>query len=623
MPQPTVIPRRTAGVAAVALTAGSLGLVFAGGSTAAAAGAPICTDPALTSHGAADNGDGTTSVVLVGTTDTKTATIVIPANVRVARLDVCGAQGSPATAGAAPGGQGGRTQATLAVTPGDGLLLFAGGTASGGAPGVGGGAGGGYSAVFRGASATPAAAVVYAGGGGGGGGGNSAAGSGDGGVGGGTQGEAGASGAGDLMGKGGGGPGTFTVPGAGGQPDTDFSSGEAGQDGAGQDGGNGGQGAAGNNTGGGGGGGDGWTGGGGGAGGGSRPSGPSSQVNDAGGGGGGGSGHFDSGTAVSRASTVGNARSGPGTVVITWGNPVAPSFVTDRFDDGANTNSSYSRLVTVSAVPTAAIAVSSGALPPGITLTDNHNNTATFAGTPTATGKYLFTLTASNGVAPDATQPDSITVFTAPTPSPVASGTASPSATATATATGAAPTRSRLQLTTSTPLIRAGTNAELTASGGAPQQSYALRCYTRPSGTYSTARSGAFNTTGAPVHFTLFLGRNTRCFIQYAGTTQGASPSVVINVSTVLSLSTVRGGVRTVVFQGRNLPRVAGQLITLYRVDSASNEIRTANLKTDASGVFRVRRTFTGAGTFRFRVRTPQTLSNAPGVSNTITVRVF
>jgi hypothetical protein len=194
--------------------------------------------------------------------------------------------------------------------------------------------------------------------------------------------------------------------------------------------------------------------------------------------------------------------------------------------------------------------------------------------------------------------------------------TASPSPTGTST-------RAALTLVVNTPTVAAGSTARLTATGAA-NEAYQLMCYSRPSTTFVLARSGTFNAAGDAVTFTLSLGRNTRCFIQYATTSaQGASPSVVVNVRTVLSLSTVRTGVRTYVFQGRNLPRVAGQLITLYRVDAAGNEIRTSNLVTDNSGIYRVTRTFTGTGSFLFRVRTSQTLNNASGVSNTITVRVF
>jgi hypothetical protein len=104
--------------------------------------------------------------------------------------------------------------------------------------------------------------------------------------------------------------------------------------------------------------------------------------------------------------------------------------------------------------------------------------------------------------------------------------------------------------------------------------------------------------------------------------TQGASEQVVINVNTVLSLSAIRKGTRTYEFRGRNLPRVPGQLITLYRVDNTGKEIRTSNLKTDSSGIYTVTRKFTGNGTFHFLVRTSKTNDNAPGHSNTITTNI-
>lgn len=192
----------------------------------------------------------------------------------------------------------------------------------------------------------------------------------------------------------------------------------------------------------------------------------------------------------------------------------------------------------------------------------------------------------------------------------------------TPTSSPSSPPRQALTLNAETPVVAAGSTAKLLATGAA-SQAYELRCYTRPSTTYVTARSGSFDTAGDAQEFDLSLGRNTRCFIQYAtDNTQGTSPSVVVNVTTVLSLSTVRTATQTFVFQGRNLPRVAGQLITLYRLDNNGNEIRTSNLTTDSTGIYRLTRTFTGVGIYQFRVRTSQTLTNAAGASTTITVNV-
>jgi glycosidase len=58
----------------------------------------------------------------------------------------------------------------------------------------------------------------------------------------------------------------------------------------------------------------------------------------------------------------------------------------------------------------------SGGLPDGVSFTDNGNSTATLSGTPAAGsgGTYLLTITASNGVSPDATQSFTLTVEEAP-----------------------------------------------------------------------------------------------------------------------------------------------------------------------------------------------------------------
>jgi hypothetical protein len=71
--------------------------------------------------------------------------------------------------------------------------------------------------------------------------------------------------------------------------------------------------------------------------------------------------------------------------------------------------------VAASGHPTPAI-TESGALPAGLTFTDNGNGTALLSGVPTGPlGTYLLKLTASNGISPDATTNWSVVVGQAPT----------------------------------------------------------------------------------------------------------------------------------------------------------------------------------------------------------------
>ena len=79
--------------------------------------------------------------------------------------------------------------------------------------------------------------------------------------------------------------------------------------------------------------------------------------------------------------------------------------------------------VSTTGSPTAKI-TESGALPSGVTLTDNGNGTATLAGTAASgsTGTYPITVTASNGVSPDASQSFTLTVNAAPTAPAITSG---------------------------------------------------------------------------------------------------------------------------------------------------------------------------------------------------------
>jgi hypothetical protein len=73
-------------------------------------------------------------------------------------------------------------------------------------------------------------------------------------------------------------------------------------------------------------------------------------------------------------------------------------------------------VTTTPGVPAATTLSRTGALPSGVTFVDNGNGTATLSGTPDAgtAGSYPLTITASNGVNPDATQSFTLTVNQAP-----------------------------------------------------------------------------------------------------------------------------------------------------------------------------------------------------------------
>ena len=91
-----------------------------------------------------------------------------------------------------------------------------------------------------------------------------------------------------------------------------------------------------------------------------------------------------------------------------------PSFTSMNwayFSEGA----AGSFTVTTSGYPYPTI-VETGALPSGVTFTDNGDGTATIAGTPEVGtgGIYNFTITAANGLLPDATQNFSLEVWQAP-----------------------------------------------------------------------------------------------------------------------------------------------------------------------------------------------------------------
>ena len=98
------------------------------------------------------------------------------------------------------------------------------------------------------------------------------------------------------------------------------------------------------------------------------------------------------------------------TVTVASAPPAAPQ-ITSGASATATALTALSFTVTSTGSPVPALSVS-GALPSGVTFTDNGDGTATIAGSPAAgsEGTYPVTITASNGVSPDATQAYTLTV---------------------------------------------------------------------------------------------------------------------------------------------------------------------------------------------------------------------
>jgi uncharacterized repeat protein (TIGR02543 family) len=96
----------------------------------------------------------------------------------------------------------------------------------------------------------------------------------------------------------------------------------------------------------------------------------------------------------------------------TWqGGPAFPG-VSAQFTNGPAPSTGkvgiiYNHSCTASGTPAPVFTVTSGALPDGLTI-DNYYDTGRISGTPTAAGIFTGTITASNGIPPDATQAFSI-----------------------------------------------------------------------------------------------------------------------------------------------------------------------------------------------------------------------
>jgi hypothetical protein len=129
---------------------------------------------------------------------------------------------------------------------------------------------------------------------------------------------------------------------------------------------------------------------------------------------------------VTATSAAGSSPPSPPSNVVTIEQPPT---ITSPASASTGMREPFSFTVTSTAVPTAAI-TETGALPAGVTLTDNGDGTATLAGAAPAgsAGTYPITITAANGVGSPATQAFTLTVTTA-TSAPAITSSAADTAT--------------------------------------------------------------------------------------------------------------------------------------------------------------------------------------------------
>lgn len=225
-------------------------------------------------------------------------------------------------------------------------------------------------------------------------------------------------------------------------------------------------------------------------------------------------------------------------------------------------------------------------------------------------GTYDLTVIATDGSGLTTTSPVRRVVVRnnpAVSPTPAPSGPATPCGGA-----------ESLRLDRSTIVAMSSAQVTVTATRNSIVDLYA---YTRPSTAYRVVRSAEVGADGVAT-FTVVPPANTRLYAQQRGCT--ASPSVVLNVRTALSLSVVRTGEQRYRFTGDTLPaRTGGLLVNLYRVTASGGEVLTAQVRANArNGEWTINRTFTGTGRFGFVARTGQDLQNAAGASTVRTVRI-
>ena len=543
-------------------------------------------------------------------------TFAVPAGVSSVSAAAVGGRGATGV-GTDPGSSGGlggfgaQVTGDLAVTGGETLYVEVAGNGAGQTGGFNGGAGSGAAACIGGGGGgasdirtSPSSAggssgsrlLVAAGGGGGGGGTSQICGFDTGpGGGGGSAGQPGTGVAG-----GGGGAGTATAGGSSGTAEAGCPGCVAGGQGVLAAGG---AGAGGGMAGGGGGGGY-FGGGGGGEGGGAI---------GGGGGGGGGSNLVPAGGSAATDTT--------GTPSVSISYTVSAPAITSASNTTLQTGRAGNFTVTTSGVPTPSLS-ESGALPSGVSFTDNGDGTATLSGTPAdgTGGTYPLTITASNGISPDASQTFTLTVQepTTTSASSVSTSFSSSSQSVTLNATVTSPAGA-VNEGTVTFTVREGATVigapvtSGTVSSGAASVSYSLPAGTAV-GTYTIQAmynpgpdfEGSSDSTQT---LTVSAASSTTSASSASTPFSSSAQSVTLNATVTSPAGAVNEG--TVTFTVRNVATVIGAATTSGTVSGGAASVSYSLPAGTTPGTYTIQAAYNGTTEFTGSVDSTHTLTIA------------
>jgi hypothetical protein len=168
-------------------------------------------------------------------------------------------------------------------------------------------------------------------------------------------------------------------------------------------------------------------------------------------------------------------------------------------------------------------------------------------------------------------------------------------------------------------LINAGQVVHVTGTAR-PGAVVTLRSYSRPGTTYGVLRTGVADAAG-DYAFTVAPVTNTRMFAQ---TSDGASPSDVIQVRSVVSLDVAGRAGCVLTAAGSVYPRRGGVLVTVQYRTPDGRFVSAMSTFTRSDGTYGVRRAFGSCGTtLTWRAVTANTMVNVSGTSPLRLGRLF